>query len=889
MQEEVAFTIAIIRHRFGHDAAHVASALLSTPKLTIANIVKATSLHPETVVTCLIAMMQHDVVSCQGPHDLSRPPKASLARGKNNANAAGAQVFADDGAAAPTGSAHQSIHDDPVLHLQPPHQYEVTTQPTHLGTPATMLFGNNASGFKPPVGIVLPTNTVHQSVLPLIRSVYEYEHMQEVVKQWFYSINVGMVRGLSRSSFYSGVVQEFISADARLVVDEFAFRGKLTVAKAVKCVAQRLVAEQDEVLRLAQKNEDGTDPEYTAAMFNAMNDEELRKLPIFAYNKARHLKTTKRDQGGVVEYLVDLAILRKCDEIELERYEAILPRVAAAFTQVFEFYLLCPSFGFVDMVQVNHANLVQNASFINGSLLIDKQHGNTLDAMGQLHELKEKQQREADEAGAMGEFEEMFSLENKKRKALSAVTTTLSGVAKKAQSAAASAKMTKKDESSDDDSLFSESDDESGSLFEDITTATKRQRLNANAASAAAATTTPAMSSHDMPFSMPEEYQVFILNHDRFSLFLRNEAMMEYVARKVCVTSGLIIGAIAFSTMKQENPSLNNEYNVDKIRACLNLYLKIKGRTIPAIQKMLQANPTFQRQEQTTEQVQNFPQITPQLTSLQSGIEFYSTRTITNEQIERAMLRLTVDNGNTLAKEKQFVFSLGGGTSHHLNNVLEALPAELLNTTTTATTTTTTTATPASKKIKQRLQPADTQMIYVIQYDVIVQAIRRDYVLTHLLTKYGPYAQRILNVLYDYPRLEEKQIADFSLTPKKGTKELLHTLLTGGYVELLEVPTSADRLNPAKSYYLWCVDYVHCGANLLKIFYKSYANTILRLDTEREKSSAFVDKMLLQKHLEVSDTERSYGKQYHIIFARFTHILMGQMKALLFFKDLCPR
>lgn len=82
MMEEDYFTMMVIRHRFGYVPSQVAQVLLNSSNQTIEEIVTATRLEIDAVVNALIAMLQHDVVCCQCPYDVSRQPRNVSVRGR---------------------------------------------------------------------------------------------------------------------------------------------------------------------------------------------------------------------------------------------------------------------------------------------------------------------------------------------------------------------------------------------------------------------------------------------------------------------------------------------------------------------------------------------------------------------------------------------------------------------------------------------------------------------------------------------------------------------------------------------------------------------------------------------------------------------------------------
>eukprot|EP01006_Ploeotia_vitrea_P056963 TRINITY_DN68140_c6_g1_i1.p1 TRINITY_DN68140_c6_g1~~TRINITY_DN68140_c6_g1_i1.p1 ORF type:complete len:483 (-),score=59.53 TRINITY_DN68140_c6_g1_i1:85-1338(-) len=88
---------------------------------------------------------------------------------------------------------------------------------------------------------------------------------------------------------------------------------------------------------------------------------------------------------------------------------------------------------------------------------------------------------------------------------------------------------------------------------------------------------------------------------------------------------------------------------------------------------------------------------------------------------------------------------------------------------------------------------------------------------THM--QYGVLGARILRILLSKKMLEEKQITSLAMASKKDVHVLLYKMMTGGVVQLQEVPRSTER-NPKATFYLWYVDpavlYTHIQNQVLK-------------------------------------------------------------------------
>ncbi|KAM5468679.1 RNA polymerase III subunit C82 [Microsporum audouinii] len=107
--------------------------------------------------------------------------------------------------------------------------------------------------------------------------------------------------------------------------------------------------------------------------------------------------------------------------------------------------------------------------------------------------------------------------------------------------------------------------------------------------------------------------------------------------------------------------------------------------------------------------------------------------------------------------------------------------------------------------------------------------------------RYGTVAVRVLRVLADKGRLDEKRLQEISLMPSKDLRQILARLQSGGFIDLQEVPRDAQR-QPSRTIYLWFYDADRVVMMLVEDAYKCMARCLQRLAYERGKLKTLIEK-----------------------------------------------
>ncbi|PKC12277.1 hypothetical protein RhiirA5_412067 [Rhizophagus irregularis] len=118
--------------------------------------------------------------------------------------------------------------------------------------------------------------------------------------------------------------------------------------------------------------------------------------------------------------------------------------------------------------------------------------------------------------------------------------------------------------------------------------------------------------------------------------------------------------------------------------------------------------------------------------------------------------------------------------------------------------------------------------MYIIRYNEICESLKKEIFEDVIMEKYGFKGVRIVRLLYEKSKLDEKAIVNidesFRSSPKAyRINERGFCTNTSNLSSCQEVPRSADRA-PSRTFYLWDIDYKKCYDVLLNNYYQTLAN-----------------------------------------------------------------
>ncbi|KAI1302995.1 RNA polymerase III subunit C82 [Mortierella claussenii] len=130
---------------------------------------------------------------------------------------------------------------------------------------------------------------------------------------------------------------------------------------------------------------------------------------------------------------------------------------------------------------------------------------------------------------------------------------------------------------------------------------------------------------------------------------------------------------------------------------------------------------------------------------------------------------------------------------------------------------------------------------HIVSLKAAARILKRNLIQDIVSSRFGAPYVRIMNMLLEKGKLEEKQISRFSMMPVKDVREKLTTLCTFGVLNLQEVPKTNDRA-PSRTYYLWEVLLPRAASALVDRLYHTMANLRQRRFVERSKRAVLLEK-----------------------------------------------
>lgn len=131
---------------------------------------------------------------------------------------------------------------------------------------------------------------------------------------------------------------------------------------------------------------------------------------------------------------------------------------------------------------------------------------------------------------------------------------------------------------------------------------------------------------------------------------------------------------------------------------------------------------------------------------------------------------------------------------------------------------------------------------FFIDKDKLDSYMRREEMLQAMDSKFQAPAPRILRVLIDKGKLEEKTLQEIGLLGAKELRQCLLMLKQMGYLDLQEVPRNPQR-QPNQTVFLWFHDAKRVSNIILENTYTTIARLIALLKLERQKLASTLIKV----------------------------------------------
>ncbi len=131
--------------------------------------------------------------------------------------------------------------------------------------------------------------------------------------------------------------------------------------------------------------------------------------------------------------------------------------------------------------------------------------------------------------------------------------------------------------------------------------------------------------------------------------------------------------------------------------------------------------------------------------------------------------------------------------------------------------------------------------VWKVDFQELAKQLRREEALRLAGSRLSGVALRLIRVLLDKGKLDEKFLQEISLLSAKDLRQCLAKLKLLGFLGLQEVPREPQR-QPNRTIFLWVYDSDRVRRMLLVDLYKIMARLFRRLKAERHKVAALLEK-----------------------------------------------
>ncbi|KAF8426620.1 RNA polymerase III subunit RPC82-domain-containing protein [Tirmania nivea] len=146
--------------------------------------------------------------------------------------------------------------------------------------------------------------------------------------------------------------------------------------------------------------------------------------------------------------------------------------------------------------------------------------------------------------------------------------------------------------------------------------------------------------------------------------------------------------------------------------------------------------------------------------------------------------------------------------------------------------------------------------------------------------RFGGVGLRLLRILQEKGKLDEKQLATIALRKSTSIRSTLSSLQEAGHLELQEVPKTTDRA-ASRTIFLWYYDPDRARLNVLHDIYQAFTRTLQRIAHERSEVQPLLEKA---ERTDIAGKEEHYLSKAEVrAIARFRMVeekLLGQVGRL---------
>lgn len=156
---------------------------------------------------------------------------------------------------------------------------------------------------------------------------------------------------------------------------------------------------------------------------------------------------------------------------------------------------------------------------------------------------------------------------------------------------------------------------------------------------------------------------------------------------------------------------------------------------------------------------------------------------------------------------------------------------------------------------------------YQVDFPTLTEKLVLAEIDTTISARFGTPATRLVRLLREMGKLEEKQISSLSYMPTRDVRSLLTELFASGFVDAQELAKDNQR-QPSKALYLWYFDINKVRSTMLQQCYHAMCRTYQRMIFERQRYTNIIhkldhfvrDKLFEQRAINVQLDDEDHGQ-----------------------------
>lgn len=129
-----------------------------------------------------------------------------------------------------------------------------------------------------------------------------------------------------------------------------------------------------------------------------------------------------------------------------------------------------------------------------------------------------------------------------------------------------------------------------------------------------------------------------------------------------------------------------------------------------------------------------------------------------------------------------------------------------------------------------------------VNYKELARFLRQNEFEKIVYERFGPQSTRLIRIVDDKGKLDEKQLANLALIRQKDIRSKLLCLHDAGHLSIQEIAKTAER-HPARTIYLWFFDREKSHGLVLHDIYKAISRGVERLAKERQERAPLLAKL----------------------------------------------